>query len=134
MPRKAFLIILDGWGLGPKPEADAIRRAHTPCFDQLMAEQPHSTLITYGEKVGLPKGQTGNSEVGHLNIGSGRIVYQELTRIDKAIEDGSLEKKPLLQKAFAIAREKNKPLHFMGLVSDGGVHSHINHLIALCES
>ncbi len=133
MPNKAFLIILDGWGLGPKPEADAIRQAHTPCFDKLMTEQPHSTLVTYGEAVGLPKGQTGNSEVGHLNIGAGRIVYQELTRIDKAIEDGSLEKNPLLQEAFRIAREEDKSLHFMGLVSDGGVHSHINQLIALCH-
>ncbi len=133
MPQKAFLIILDGWGLGPKPEADAIRQAHTPCFDKLMAEQPHSTLVTYGEKVGLPKGQTGNSEVGHLNIGAGRIVYQELTRINKAIQDGSFEKNPLLRQAFRMAREKGKPLHFIGLVSDGGVHSHINHLIALCD-
>ncbi len=133
MPNKAFLIILDGWGLGPKPEADAIKQAHTPFFDSLMAGQPHSTLTTFGEAVGLPKGQTGNSEVGHLNIGAGRIVYQELTRIDKAIRNGSLEKNPLLQQAFRLAKEKGKNLHFMGLVSDGGVHSHINHLLALCD-
>ncbi len=133
MPNKAFLIILDGWGLGPKPEADAIKQAHTPFFDSLMAKQPHSTLTTFGEAVGLPKGQTGNSEVGHLNIGAGRIVYQELTRIDKAIRSGELEKNPLLQQAFRLARERKKPLHFMGLVSDGGVHAHIDHLLALCD-
>ncbi len=133
MFNKALLVILDGWGLGPRPEADAIHQAHTPFFDHLMHTQPHSTLTTFGEAVGLPKGQTGNSEVGHLNIGAGRIVYQELTRINKAIADGSLERKTALQEAFRKAREKNASLHLMGLVSDGGVHAHINHLLALCD-
>ncbi len=131
--KKAMLVILDGWGLGPKPSADAIYNAKTPFFDHLMAEYPNSTLVTYGEDVGLPAGQMGNSEVGHLNIGAGRIVYQDFTKINLAIKDGSLAtNKPLLD-AIAYAKKANKKIHFIGLVSDGGIHSHIDHLKALVD-
>ncbi|MCO6484581.1 MAG: 2,3-bisphosphoglycerate-independent phosphoglycerate mutase [Saprospiraceae bacterium] len=131
--RRTGLIILDGWGLGPDPAADAIARANTPVFDRLMRECPHATLTTFGEAVGLPAGQMGNSEVGHLNIGAGRIVWQELARINKAIAEGELERHSVLQRAFALAREGGRTLHVLGLVSDGGVHAHIDHLLALCD-
>ncbi len=127
-----MLIILDGWGKGPKPEVDAIHQAHTPFVDSLYENYPHAELITFGEEVGLPEGQMGNSEVGHMNIGAGRIVYQELARINKAIREGELARKPALQEALAYAKSQGKALHLMGLLSDGGVHSHINHLKALC--
>ncbi len=128
-----MLIILDGWGLGAKPDADAIKQAHTPVFDNLWANFPHATLITHGEAVGLPAGQMGNSEVGHMNIGAGRIVYQELMRINKAIQSGALAQNPVLQQAFELAKDPGRKLHFLGLVSDGGVHSHIDHLLALTD-
>jgi 2,3-bisphosphoglycerate-independent phosphoglycerate mutase len=128
-----ILIILDGWGLGRKPAADAIAQANTPCFDRLMREYPHATLTTFGEAVGLPEGQMGNSEVGHLNIGAGRIVYQELARINKSIRERELHKNPTLIKALQEAKAQGRKVHFMGLVSDGGVHSHISHLEALCD-
>lgn len=130
---KAMLVILDGWGIGQKPEADAIAQAQTPFVDYLWRQYPHSELITYGEEVGLPEGQMGNSEVGHLNIGAGRVVYQELARINKAIRDKELHQNPVLLEAISYAKQHNKPLHLMGLLSDGGVHSHINHLKALCD-
>ncbi len=130
---RAFLLILDGWGLGAKPEADAIRQANTPYMDSLMQNYPWSTLVTHGEDVGLPDGQMGNSEVGHLNIGAGRIVWQELARINKAIRDKELHTNPVLLEALRHARENDKTVHFIGLVSDGGVHSHIEHLKALCD-
>ncbi|MBU6339922.1 MAG: 2,3-bisphosphoglycerate-independent phosphoglycerate mutase [Bacteroidetes bacterium] len=130
---RVFLLILDGWGLGPKPESDAIFQANTPFVDSLKAQYPWSTLVTYGEEVGLPEGQMGNSEVGHLNIGAGRIVWQELARINKAVRDRELHQLPLLQEALAYARTQEKAVHFIGLVSDGGVHSHIEHLKALCD-
>lgn len=133
MTNKAFLIILDGWGLGPKPEVDAIAQANTPYFDQLWATHPHSTLVTHSEEVGLPDGQMGNSEVGHLNIGAGRVVWQELARINKAIRERELHENATLLKALDHAVESGKTLHLMGLVSDGGVHSHIDHLKALCD-
>jgi 2,3-bisphosphoglycerate-independent phosphoglycerate mutase len=133
MMKKAFLLILDGWGLGQKPEADAILQADTPFFDQLWATCPHSTLVTFGEEVGLPEGQMGNSEVGHLNIGAGRIVWQELARINKAVRDRELHNNPTLLKALDYAKAEGKAVHLMGLVSDGGVHSHIDHLKALCD-
>ncbi|MBL7827990.1 MAG: 2,3-bisphosphoglycerate-independent phosphoglycerate mutase [Saprospiraceae bacterium] len=133
MTKKAFLIIMDGWGLGPKPEADAIFQANTPFFDQLWATRPHNTLVTHGEDVGLPEGQMGNSEVGHLNIGAGRIVWQELARINKAIREKELHTNPVLIEALDHAVNSGKALHFIGLVSDGGVHSHIDHLEALCD-
>ncbi len=130
---KTMLVILDGWGIGQKPEADAIAQAQTPFVDDLWRQYPHSELITYGEEVGLPEGQMGNSEVGHLNIGAGRVVYQELARINKAIRDKALHQNPVLLKALSYAKQNGKPLHLMGLLSDGGVHSHINHLKALCD-
>ncbi len=130
---KAMLVILDGWGIGQKPEADAIAQAQTPFVDYLWRQYPHSELVTYGEEVGLPEGQMGNSEVGHLNIGAGRVVYQELARINKAIRDKELHQNPVLLEAISYAKQHNKPFHLMGLLSDGGVHSHINHLKALCD-
>lgn len=133
MNKKVGLIILDGWGLGDQSNSDAIFKANTPFFDSLMAKYPHATLQTSGEAVGLPDGQMGNSEVGHLNIGAGRIVYQELTRINKSIRDGELQGNPVLVAAFEKAMETGRKLHFMGLVSDGGVHSSQAHLHALCE-
>lgn len=130
---KALLVILDGWGLGKNPAVDAIAQAKTPNFDRYWKECPHSTLVTFGEEVGLPEGQMGNSEVGHLNIGAGRIVFQALARINKSIREGELAKNEILQKALAYAKEEDKALHLMGLVSDGGVHSHIDHLLYLCD-
>ncbi len=133
MTKRAFLLILDGWGLGQKPEADAIRQANTPFFDSLWEKYPHSTLVTHGEDVGLPDGQMGNSEVGHLNIGAGRIVWQELARINKAVRERELHNNKVLLEALDYAKTTGKSVHFMGLVSDGGVHSHIEHLKALCD-
>lgn len=130
---KVILIIMDGWGLGKKPSADAIRHAKTPFVNSLYEKYPHSTLITCGEEVGLPDGQMGNSEVGHLNLGAGRIVYQELQRINVGIRDGSFMKNETLLRSILYAKQENKPLHLMGLVSDGGVHSHINHLKAITQ-
>lgn len=132
--RKVILVIMDGWGLGKVPAADAIQHARVPFTDSLYQRYPHTTLVTCGEAVGLPAGQMGNSEVGHLNLGAGRIVYQELQRINKAIRDGEMGRNPTLQASFQYALEKNKPLHLMGLVSDGGVHAHIDHLIALVDT
>ncbi|MFM7006928.1 MAG: 2,3-bisphosphoglycerate-independent phosphoglycerate mutase [Flavobacteriales bacterium] len=133
MNKKVGLIILDGWGLGDQSSSDAIFNAHTPFFDHLMQNYPNATLQTSGEAVGLPDGQMGNSEVGHLNIGAGRIVYQELTRINKSIRDGELQENPVLKSAFEKAKESGRKLHFLGLVSDGGVHSSQAHLHALCQ-
>ena len=127
------LIILDGWGIGQKDHTDAIHKAQTPYFDQLFNNYPTSSLTTFGEEVGLPEGQMGNSEVGHLNIGAGRIVYQELARINKAIRENELEKNNALQELINLAKTENKKIHLLGLVSDGGVHSHINHLKALVD-
>jgi len=127
------LIILDGWGLGDHSKSDAIFNANTPFMDELLATRPNATLKTSGEDVGLPDGQMGNSEVGHLNIGAGRIVYQELTRINKSIREGEFFKNPVLLDAIHKAKSKNVKLHFMGLVSKGGVHSSQEHLYALCQ-
>lgn len=132
-PSKTLLVILDGWGLGSRPESDALAQASTPNFDKIYRDNPHATLITYGEDVGLPEGQMGNSEVGHLNIGAGRVVYQSFARINKAIREGELQSLPKLQEALRYARENDKAFHLMGLVSDGGVHSHINHLLRLTD-
>ncbi len=131
--KKAMLIIMDGWGIGPYPERSAIAQANTPFFDQLWKKYPHCTLTTYGESVGLPDGQMGNSEVGHMHIGAGRIVYQDLVKINKAIENHTLEHNPVLQDWIAYSTRENKPIHLLGLVSDGGVHSHIAHLMALID-
>ncbi|MCJ8289881.1 MAG: 2,3-bisphosphoglycerate-independent phosphoglycerate mutase [Crocinitomicaceae bacterium] len=133
MTKKIGLIILDGWGIGDKSKSDAIFNARTPFMDQLMAKYPSAELLTSGENVGLPEGQMGNSEVGHLNIGAGRIVYQELTRINKSIRDGEFFKNPVLTEAFQRAKDTGKSIHFMGLVSNGGVHSSQDHLHALCK-
>ncbi len=130
---KAMLIILDGWGINPDPKVSAIEAAHTPFYDMLWNKYPHATLKTYGENVGLPEGQMGNSEVGHMNLGAGRIVYQDLVKINKAIDDGSFFENPELKKAFEYAKKNHKKLHLLGLVSDGGVHSHIKHLNALID-
>lgn len=130
--KKAVLIILDGWGLAPAGPGNAISLANTPVVDQLLKEYSNTTLLTSGEDVGLPEGQMGNSEVGHLNIGAGRIVWQELANINKAIRENTFDTQPVLVNAFKEAKKKNCNLHFIGLVSDGGVHSHINHLKQLC--
>lgn len=131
--KKAMLVILDGWGLGKDPKVSAIDQANTPVMDALVAKYPHAELITFGTKVGLPEGQMGNSEVGHLNIGAGRIVYQELARINKAVEDRTLHTHKVLLDHLKRARDTNQRVHLMGLVSDGGVHSHVNHLLALLD-
>ena len=133
MENKVGLIILDGWGIGNQDHTDAIYKANTPFFDSLIRNYPNSTLKTYGEYVGLPAGQMGNSEVGHLNIGAGRIVYQELSRINNSIKQNEFDKIPLLLEAFEQAKKNSKKVHFIGLVSDGGVHSSQEHLYALCE-
>ena len=131
---KTALIILDGWGLGNADDNNAIAVANTPYVDQLNAETPHATLRTEGEHVGLPAGQMGNSEVGHMNIGAGRVVYQDLLRIDRALEDGSFDKQAALQEAFKKAKQPGVRLHLMGLVSRGGVHSQQAHLHALVDA
>jgi 2,3-bisphosphoglycerate-independent phosphoglycerate mutase len=133
MSENVGLIILDGWGIGDKSKSDAIYHAKTPYMDSLIENYPNATLLTSGENVGLPDGQMGNSEVGHLNIGAGRIVYQELTRINKSIQDGDFFKNPTLIEAFETAKSSGKSIHFMGLVSKGGVHSSQEHLYALCN-
>jgi 2,3-bisphosphoglycerate-independent phosphoglycerate mutase len=129
--KKVILVIMDGWGLGEKKESDAIQNAQTPFVSSLYDKYPHTTLVTYGRAVGLPEGQMGNSEVGHLNLGAGRIVYQELERINVAIENGEFAKNPALLQSINYAKDNNRPLHLLGLVSNGGVHSHINHLKAI---
>lgn len=133
MSKKAILMILDGWGLNPDPTVSAIAAAQTPYMDRVMQEFPSATLEASGLAVGLPEGQMGNSEVGHMNLGAGRVVYQNLVRIGMAAKDGSLAKIPEIHQAFALAKEKNAKLHFIGLVSDGGVHAHIDHLKALLK-
>ncbi|MBL0134158.1 MAG: 2,3-bisphosphoglycerate-independent phosphoglycerate mutase [Chitinophagaceae bacterium] len=129
--KKVILVIMDGWGLGKVSTSDAIQHANTPFVSSLYKNYPNTTLVTCGEAVGLPDGQMGNSEVGHLNLGAGRIVYQELQRINVAIRDGSFAKNEVLLEALKYAKTNNKNLHLLGLVSDGGVHSHINHIKAL---
>ncbi len=131
--KKTALIILDGWGLGLNYQADAIQHAKTPFINSLYSKYPHSKLVASGESVGLPEGQMGNSEVGHLTIGSGRIIYQELVKINKAVKEKTLWENKTLQNAFQYAKANHKNVHFIGLLSDGGVHSHINHLKGLCD-
>ena len=126
-------MILDGWGIGPHDKSNAIWETPTPYWDSLIANYPNSRLKACGEDVGLPAGQMGNSEVGHLNIGGGRIVYQDLVKINKAIADGSILKNPEVVKAYTYAKETGKGLHIMGLTSTGGVHSSMDHLFALCD-
>ncbi|SFG69718.1 2,3-bisphosphoglycerate-independent phosphoglycerate mutase [Pontibacter chinhatensis] len=132
MDKKVLLVILDGWGIATDLAASAIDKAKTPFIDSIFEKYPHTTLQASGEAVGLPDGQMGNSEVGHMNIGAGRVVYQDLVRINKAIAERKLASMPAVARAFAYAKENKKAVHLIGLVSDGGVHSHINHLKALC--
>ena len=132
MNKKVVLMILDGWGIGTKPEVSAIEAAKTPFMDSLYTKYPHSKLEASGLAVGLPVGQMGNSEVGHMNLGAGRVVYQNLVRINKAVDEGTLAQEPVLAEAFEYAKSNGKKVHLIGLVSNGGVHSHINHLKALC--
>lgn len=134
MNKKVVLMILDGWGIGTKPEVSAIEAAKTPFMDSLYTKYPHSKLEASGLAVGLPAGQMGNSEVGHMNLGAGRVVYQNLVRINKAVDEGTLAQEPVLAEAFEYAKSNGKKVHLIGLVSNGGVHSHINHLKALCTA
>lgn len=129
-----MLMILDGWGMRDDRENNAAKLANTPHFDRLWAEFPHTTLSASGEDVGLPETVMGNSEVGHLNLGAGRIVYQDLTRINKSIRDGEFSHNPQLQKLFSDVKAASGRLHVMGLLSDGGVHSHIQHVFAILDS
>ena len=133
MAKKALLMILDGWGIGNHSQSDAIFSTPTPYWDYLMETYPHSQLQASGENVGLPDGQMGNSEVGHLNIGAGRVLYQDLVKINKACKDGSILENPEIISAFSYARDHGKAIHFMGLTSNGGVHSSLKHLFALCD-
>jgi 2,3-bisphosphoglycerate-independent phosphoglycerate mutase len=132
MNKQVLLVILDGWGIAPNVEASAVDKAQTPYFNSLLKRFPHSTLQASGEAVGLPDGQMGNSEVGHMNIGAGRVVDQELVRIAKAIRERKLGQVPALKDALEYAKLNNKAFHLIGLLSDGGVHSHIDHVKALC--
>ncbi len=134
MQKKVLLMILDGWGHSPDPSVSAVDQANTPFIDSLYQNYPSATLRTDGLHVGLPDGQMGNSEVGHMNLGAGRIVYQELTRINLALQNQTLAKEKSLQDAFAYAKDNHKKVHFLGLVSNGGVHSHISHLKGLVEA
>ena len=133
MSKKALLMILDGWGLGDQKKDDVIFNTPTPYWDYLMNTYPHSQLKASGENVGLPDGQMGNSEVGHLNIGAGRVVYQDLVKINRACADNSILKNPEIVAAFSYAKENGKNVHFMGLTSNGGVHSSLVHLFKLCD-
>lgn len=131
--KKVALLILDGWGCGDKTKSDAIFNANTPFYDSCLKSYPHSYLKTFGGFVGLPDGQMGNSEVGHLNIGAGRVVYQDFAKINKAVKENTIAKNEVLIAAFNHAKANNVNVHFLGLVSDGGIHSHQNHLYKLCE-
>ncbi|UFH32471.1 2,3-bisphosphoglycerate-independent phosphoglycerate mutase [Chryseobacterium sp. C-71] len=131
MSKKAIIAILDGWGLGQNPEVSALAQANTPFIDSCYQKYPHTTLEASGLAVGLPLGQMGNSEVGHMNLGAGRVVYQNLVKLNMAVENGTLGHEEVIQEAFAYAKAEKKNVHFIGLVSNGGVHSHINHLKGL---
>ncbi len=133
MGKKALLMILDGWGIGDKSKSDVIYNTPTPYWDHLLETYPHSQLQASGENVGLPDGQMGNSEVGHLNIGAGRVLYQDLVKINKAIKDGTILQNPEIKSAFEYAQRTGKGIHFMGLTSTGGVHSSLDHVFALCD-
>lgn len=130
---KVLLMILDGWGIGSRDKSDAIFTGETNYIDSLYTKYPNATILTSGENVGLPEGQMGNSEVGHLNIGAGRVVYQDLVRINRAIEDNSISENKVLVEAFEYAKANKKSVHFIGLISDGGVHSQDSHLYKLCD-
>lgn len=134
MDNKVILMILDGWGIGTDPAVSAIDQANTPFIDSCYQRFPHASLDTFGNAVGLPEGQMGNSEVGHMNLGAGRVVYQNLVRINMAVENGTFIDEPILKDAFEYALNTNKNVHLIGLVSNGGVHSHINHLKGLLDA
>lgn len=133
MNKKIILVILDGWGIGNKSKGDVIFNTPTPNMDSLIAKYPNAQLLTSGENVGLPDGQMGNSEVGHLNIGAGRVLYQDLVKINKAIRENTIAENPELVKAFTYAKENKKSVHFIGLIGDGGVHAMSSHLYKLCD-
>ena len=132
MNKKSALVILDGWGIGSKDESYGIFLSKTPFFDSLIEKFPNALLKTFGKDVGLPEGQIGNSEVGHLNIGAGRVVYQDLLRINNAIENQTFYTNAQLLKSIEVAKRNQCPIHLMGLVSQWGVHSSLNHLLSLC--
>ncbi len=134
MQKKVILMILDGWGQTQDPKVSAIEFANTPYIDSLYLKYPHTTVLTDGLNVGLPQGQMGNSEVGHMNLGAGRIVYQDLVKINMAVQDKTIAEEPVLKQAFAYAKQNNKKVHFLGLLSDGGVHSHQSHLYGLIDA
>ena len=134
MNKKVILMILDGWGKSPDPKVSAVDNAHTPFIDRLYTKYANASLRTDGLNVGLPEGQMGNSEVGHMNLGAGRIIYQDLVRINLAVQENTLKNEKALVEAFAYAKENNKKVHLLGLVSDGGVHSHIEHLKGLVDA
>lgn len=134
MNKKVILTILDGWGIAPDKSVSAVDSAKTPFIDSLIQKYPHATLRTDGMNVGLPEGQMGNSEVGHMNLGAGRIVYQDLVKINMAVDNDTLKDQAKLKEAFQYAKNHDKPVHFLGLVSDGGVHSHIYHLKGLIKA
>lgn len=134
MNKKVILMILDGWGTSPDPKVSAIDHANTPFIDNLYTQYPNASLRTDGLHVGLPDGQMGNSEVGHMNLGAGRIVYQDLAKINMAVENNTIKNETVLIDAFRYAKENNKNIHLLGLVSDGGVHSHINHIKGLLDA
>ena len=134
MNKKVILMILDGWGQTQDPKVSAIEHANTPFIDSLYKNYPNTFVLTDGLNVGLPEGQMGNSEVGHMNLGAGRIVYQDLVKINMAVEDKSIAREPALKNAFNYAKENNKKVHFLGLVSDGGVHAHEQHLYGLIDA
>lgn len=134
MKKNVLLMILDGWGIAKNKSVSAIDAANAPFIDSLYRNYPHATLEASGLAVGLPNGQMGNSEVGHMNIGAGRVVYQDLVKINKAVEDGSIAQNEVIKDAFEFAKQHSKAVHLIGLVSDGGVHSHINHVKGLCTA
>lgn len=134
MNKKVILLILDGWGNTQDPSISAPARAETPFMDGVIKKYPHATLLTHGANVGLPEGQMGNSEVGHMNLGAGRIVYQDLAKINLAITNDTLKDEKVVQEAFSYAKNKHKNVHFLGLVSDGGVHSHMDHIKGLLKA
>ena len=133
MNKKVILMILDGWGKSPDPKVSAIENAHTPFIDSLYKKYANANLLTDGMNVGLPAGQMGNSEVGHMNLGAGRIVYQDLAKINLAVKEDTLKEEKELKEAFTYAKDHNKNVHFLGLLSNGGVHSHIDHLKGLIK-
>ena len=133
MKKPLLLLILDGFGEAPAGPSNAVSLARTPCLDKLLSRWPHTLLQCSGLAVGLPEGQMGNSEVGHTNLGAGRVVYQELTRISKEIADGGFDRNPALLGAIRHAQQAGGAVHLFGLLSDGGVHSHIDHLFALLD-